>query len=109
LEFRDSTHNDVNKILLVDKLKEKDVTGTCSAFAQIPASLGLVESVPKYLEVAEDNEEAAWDLHGLIFHDDDMDWCTVTGWGVDHGTNIIFYTLVGSTDPTTDEEHVSLN
>jgi hypothetical protein len=74
LEIRDSTHNDVSKILRVDKLKEKDVTGICSAFAQFPATLGPVETVPKYLEEAEDNEEAAWDLQGLVFHDDDMGW-----------------------------------
>ena len=74
----------------------------------IPDTLGLVEQLPEYLEQAEDNEEAAWDLQGLVFSDDDIGWCTVTGWGVDHGTNIIFYAPVESVDPVADEEHASL-
>jgi hypothetical protein len=74
----------------------------------IPDTLGLVEQLPEYLEQAEDNEEAAWDLQGLVFNDDDIGWCTVTGWGVDHGTNIIFYAPVESVDPAADEEHASL-
>jgi hypothetical protein len=74
----------------------------------IPDTLGPVESLPEYLGQAEDNEEAAWDLQGLVFNDDDIGWCTVTGWGVDHGTNIIFYAPVESDDPVADEEHASL-
>ena len=73
-----------------------------------PDSLGLVEPLPKYLEDAVDNENAAWDLQGLVFHDNDLGWCTSTGWGVDYGTNIVFYTPVGSIDPIADEDHASL-
>ena len=32
----------------------------------------------------------------------------VTGWGVDHGVNIVFYTPCDSKDPDADEEHASL-
>ncbi len=37
-----------------------------------------------------------------------LGWCTITDWGVDHGTNIVFYSPVGSLDPVADEEHASL-
>jgi hypothetical protein len=67
-----------------------------------------VEALPEYLCHAKDNEEAAWDLQGLVFQDDDLGWCTITDWGVDHGTNIVFYAPVGSLDIGADEEHASL-
>ena len=67
-----------------------------------------VEALPEYLRHAKDNEEAAWDLQGLVFHDDELGWCTITDWGVDHGTNIVFYAPVGSIDIGADEEHASL-
>jgi hypothetical protein len=73
-----------------------------------PDSLGLLESVPEYLEAAEDTEDTAWDIQGLVFHDEELNWCSVTGWGVDHGTNIIFYAPVTTSDPVADEEHASL-
>ena len=71
-------------------------------------SLGPVEAVPEYLEHAEDNEETAWSIQGLIFHDDEKGWCIVTGWGVDHGVNIVFYAPVEERDKATEEEHASL-
>jgi hypothetical protein len=42
----------------------------------------LVEVSPEYLACAEDTEESAWDIQGMVFQDDDMDWCMITGWGV---------------------------
>jgi hypothetical protein len=86
-----------------------NITGnSIVASVAAPDSLGLLESVPEYLETAEDTEETAWDIQGLVFHDEELNWCTVTGWGVDHGTNIIFYAPLTSSDPVADEEHASL-
>jgi hypothetical protein len=62
-----------------------------------------VEALPEYLHHAKDSEESAWDLQGLIFHDDELGWCTITDWGVEHGTNIVFYAPVGSLNPGSDE------
>ncbi len=67
-----------------------------------------VEALPEYLQHAKDNEDTAWDLQGLVFQDDELGWCTITDWGVDHGTNIVFYSPVGSLDPVASEEHASL-
>jgi hypothetical protein len=75
----------------------------------MPDSLGPVESLPEYLENLEDTEDAAWDLQGIIFPDEDLGWCIITGWGSDHGTNLIFYAPVDSQDPVADEEHASLS
>jgi hypothetical protein len=90
-----------------NKVLFRNFTG---ASVVMPDSLGPVESLPEYLERLEGNEEAAWDLQGIIFHDEDMGWCTsiVTGWGTDHGTNIVFYAPVYSKDLVADEEHASL-
>jgi hypothetical protein len=86
-----------------------NITGnSVGASVAAPDSLGLMESIPEYLETAGDTEETAWDIQGLVFHDDELNWCTVTGWGVDHGTNIIFYAPLTTTNPVADEEHASL-
>jgi hypothetical protein len=90
-----------------NKIKTND-TGNCFKFPAVPDSLGPVESIPCYLAEAKNDEETAWDLQGLIFTDEDLGWCMVTGWGVDHGVNIVFYTPCDSKDPDADEEHASL-
>ncbi len=97
--FLDLTSDVKMKTSLVNKFKEKVVTGTCFDPAIVRDSLGPVETLPGYLAIAEDNEDTAWDFQGLIFYDDDLGHCIVTGWGVDHGTNIVFYTPCWSKDP----------
>jgi hypothetical protein len=54
------------------------------------------------MERLEDNEEAAWDLQGMIFSNGNLGWCVITGWGSDHGTILIFYAPVDSQDPVAD-------
>jgi hypothetical protein len=88
------------------KVSFQQLTGASSITSD---SLGPVEVLPEYLERMEDTEEAAWDLQGVIFPDEELGWCIITGWGSDHGTNLIFYAPVGSQDPMADEEHASLN
>jgi hypothetical protein len=107
-EFQDTTSDVKMKTSLVNKFKEKVVTGACFNPAIVRDSLGPVETLPGYLALAEDNEDTAWDFQGWIFYDDDLGHCIVTGWGVDHGTNIVFYTPCWSKDPTAHEEHASL-
>ncbi len=51
-------------------IKRNICTGRTSCM--IPDTLGPVEPLPEYLGQAEDNEEAAWDLQGLVFYDDDI-------------------------------------
>jgi hypothetical protein len=104
--------------LLVNKDKNDQKVSfveTCTGTGIIQSNLldlhvvpRLMESLPEYLVTAEDNEESAWDIQGLVFHDDALGWCKITGWGADHGTNIVFYTPVDSMDPVSDEQHASL-
>ena len=71
--------------------------------------VGPTESIPcQQLDAADDDEATACALQGMVFHDDDLGWCTVTNWGVDYGTKIIFYAPVNSADPVSDEQHASL-
>ena len=91
-----------------------DFTSNFSVPSRAPTTIvpGLnmaIEELPGYLQDAKDTEESAWDLQGLVFHDEELGWCTITDWGVDHGTNIVFYSPVDSTDFEADEEHASLS
>ena len=71
--------------------------------------IGPTESIPcQQLDAAGDDEATACALQGMMFHDDDLGWCTVTNWGVDYGTKIIFYVPVNPADPGLDEQHASL-
>ena len=42
---------------------------------------------------AADDEATACGLQGMIFHDSDLGMCVVTNWGVDYGTNILYYSI----------------
>ncbi len=63
--------------------------------------------MPEYLGQAADNEDTAHDLQGMLFEDKDIGWCEVTGWYVDHGTNVIQYTPVGQIGLFDAEFHTS--
>jgi hypothetical protein len=80
---------------------------TVSDFPGGLSGLDLVEALPEYLVHAADDEETAWAIQGMIFRDEDIGWCEVTGWDVDYGTNVIYYMPVGHKD-LADEQHTSL-
>ena len=72
---------------------------------------GPMEWIPGFLEDATDTEETAWEIQGLLFDDKEMGWCQVTGWGVDHGVKMIYYSPLCMADLENvgmDEHHVSL-
>jgi hypothetical protein len=54
------------------------------------------------------NEETACRLQGMVFEDDKLGTCTITNWGVDYGSLILYYAPVDSIDPAEDEQHVAL-
>ena len=60
------------------------------------------------------DEHGACELHGTLFHDDEMGWCMVTGWGAECGLPLVYYSplsssnLVSKTDPTVEEHHATL-
>jgi hypothetical protein len=71
------------------------------------SGLDLVEVLPEYLIDAADNEETAWTIQGMIFQDEDVGWCKITGWDVDYGTIFVYYMPVGDKDMAR-EQHTSL-
>jgi hypothetical protein len=88
---------------------ERKITGIENRVSSFLPGLGQIESLPcKQFDGAEDNEATACAVQGLVFHDEELGWCTVTNWGVDYGTNVIFYAPVECTDPGYEEQHASL-
>jgi hypothetical protein len=74
-----------------------------------PEGVGNVVPVEKatFQEIADD-EIGASKLQGLLFYDDDLQWCRVNGWGVEHGITLVYYSSVSSENPVDDEHHMSL-
>ncbi len=72
-----------------------------------PPQLGPVVTVSlKDIQDAGDDEWAAWYLQGIIFYDGELEWCRITGWGVECGIIIVHYSSV--MDPSHEEHHSSL-
>ncbi len=73
----------------------EDLPGIGSSQVRAPnlGYAGPVERLPGYvhLEHATDTDDSAWDIQGMIFEDKEVGWCEVTGWAVDHGVRMIFY------------------
>jgi hypothetical protein len=73
------------------------------------SKIGPTEPLPyQLLRDAADDETTACALQGVVFMDDDLGWCTISNWGVDYGTNIIYYTPIECDDPAVEEQHASL-
>jgi hypothetical protein len=88
----------------------RERTGMGFLGPELPDHLGPTELVPdEQLKAAVDNEETACNLQGMVFYDDELGWCLVTNWGVDFGTNILFYAPVSSSDLAVDEQHSALS
>ena len=84
-------------------------TGSSLIDLDILDKIGPTELIPcQQLDAAADDEATACALQGMLFYDDGLGWCSVTNWGVDYGTKIIFYAPVTSGDPLMDEQHASL-
>ncbi len=60
-----------------------------------PDVLGPFQQLtPEDLKNIEDNENGACALHGTLFLDEDLGWCMVSGWGVECGLPIVYYSPV---------------
>lgn len=54
------------------------------------------------------DEWAAWYLQGVLFYDDELEWCRITGWGAECGIIILHYSSVNVYDESQEEHHVSV-
>ena len=55
------------------------------------------------------NGLTAWFLQGVLFYDDDLDWCRITGWGAECGIIVLHYASVSAVDQSQEEHHVSVS
>ncbi len=56
-----------------------------------------------------DDELGACYLQGTLFFDDKLEWCVITGWGVECGSTIVFYVPLTESGPNMVEQHTSLS
>ncbi len=57
-----------------------------------PPDVGPVVSVAlQDIQNAGNDEWAAWYLQGILFYEDELEWCRITGWGVECGIIIVHY------------------
>jgi hypothetical protein len=118
-DFSDNRDNSDNSVFVPYGLKNiklksnfsRNNTGFVgpSVFDGLSTVGTLVQLPCQVLEDAADDEFTACSVQGLVFHDEELGWCIVTNWGVDYGTNIIYYTPITSTNPAIDEQHVALS
>jgi hypothetical protein len=74
-----------------------------------PGILGEVSLVTQdQLEAVPDDENGARYLQGLLFNDSELDWCRISGWGVENGVIMVHYSPIASDDPVEEEQHSSL-
>ncbi len=72
-----------------------------------PENLGEVVSLDKAMLQEVTNDESGADkLQGLIFYDDDLQWCRVNGWRVVHGIPLVYYSSDLADNPVDDEHHI---
>ena len=73
------------------------------------AELGELEVVSKtVIDSIKSDETGACALQGLLFHDDEFNWCRITGWGIESGTIMVWYSPVSS-QHTSMEDFISLD
>ena len=61
------------------------------------------------IQNAGNDEWAAWYLQGILFYEDELEWCRITGWGVECGIIIVHYSAIMAQDLTQEEHHASLS
>jgi hypothetical protein len=95
-----------------DPLREDDVGSALakdSTVYNLPEELGMVQEIPlATLEKIMDNESGACFLSGILFEDDGLGWCRITGWGIECGILVMFYSPLLGEDAPHDEEVISL-
>ena len=82
---------------------------------ELPDALGPFQHLtPGDLNHIENDENGACALHGTLFLDEELGWCMVSGWGVECGLPIVYYSPVSSANTvkppnsTSEEHHASV-
>ncbi len=54
------------------------------------------------------DDAGASSLQGVMFYDDEMEWCRISGWGTENGILIVFYSSILLTEPAQEENFTLL-
>jgi hypothetical protein len=75
----------------------------------LPEELGIVQEISRtILDAITDDENGACFLNGTLFEDGHQGWCRITGWGMECGVIIMFYSPISLDGTSQDEDVVSL-
>jgi hypothetical protein len=75
----------------------------------LPESLGLLELISDHcLASIAIDELGARILQGTLFHDNDLQWCRLNGWGVENSIPIVFCSPILTEDTHLEEQYASL-
>jgi hypothetical protein len=75
----------------------------------IPTHVGTLEVLPEsFLSDITIDEAGGCSLQGVIFYDDELEWCRISGWGTENGIPIVFYSSILLTEPAQEENFASL-
>ena len=76
----------------------------------LPPTLGEVDVITQdYLNAIQADEAGACCLQGILFYDDELTWCRITGWGSECGIPVIFYSPFSVEGFVTEEQFAPLS
>jgi hypothetical protein len=99
----------VANTLEMDELRRAYPIEKDSTAYNLPEELGMVHEIPlATLDTLMDDESGACFLSGILFEDESLGWCRITGWGIECGIVVVFYSPISGKDASRDEEVISL-
>jgi hypothetical protein len=98
-----------NKIFPIGGKCFNELVTLDKAVSGLPEILGEMELITnEELTSLPMDEDGARQLQGILFHDQDLLWCRITGWGVENSIPIVFYSPLLAENIVHDEEYASL-
>ncbi len=81
------------------KINELVVDEPHQEISSVLGELGELDIISKtVVDLITPDETGACALQGVLFQDDELSWCRITGWGIESGTIIVFYLPVNAKD-----------
>jgi hypothetical protein len=100
-------HPTDSQTIVIDQSEVIDC-GLCDQAVVRPTHLGALSDLSdEQLKEVTDDELGACYLQGTLFFDDKLEWCLITGWGVECGSTIVFYVPLTESGPNMVEQHTS--
>jgi hypothetical protein len=81
-----------------------------SELINLPEWIGPYQDIEhNQLDGISNDEIGASFLQGTLFFDEELEWCMVSGWGVESGSQIVFYLPLAEINTDAQEHHASLS